>query len=101
MRMRYYTGETWVEGENEQAEVIDSLIAEVTEIGRQEGLKEAREEAGRKAIEEGRREEREIMLEKLKAVLAKSGLDEKMQVSLYEEFIACLAEVENAERTPR
>ncbi len=41
------------------------------------------------------------MLEKLKAVLAKSGLDEKMQVSLYEEFIAYLAEVENAERTPR
>lgn len=72
---------------NAQAKVIDALIAEVTEEGRQEGLREAREE--------GRREEREIMLEKLKLVLAKSGLDEKMQVSFYEEFIAFLAEVEN------
>lgn len=89
--MRYYTGETWVEGENEQAEVIDSLIAEVTEIGRQEGLKEAREEAGRKAIEEGRREERELLLEKVVDFFIKKGFGYVHKTAQYDEFVSSLS----------
>ncbi len=68
---------------NTQAEVIDALVAEVTEIGRQEGLKEAREE--------GRREEREIMLEKLEDFLNKKGFGYILKTAMYDEFLSSLS----------
>ncbi len=67
MRMRYYTGETWVEGENEQAEVIDSLIAEV------------------------RREERELLLEKVVDFFIKKGFGYVLKTAQYDEFVSSLS----------
>lgn len=65
--MRYYTGETWVEGENEQAEVIDSLIAEV------------------------RREERELLLEKVVDFFIKKGFGYVLKTAQYDEFVSSLS----------
>lgn len=64
---------------NTQAEVIDALIAEFTEIGRQEGLKEAREEY------------REIMLEKLEEFLNKKGFGYILKTAQYDEFLSSLS----------
>ena len=60
--MRYYIGETWVEGENEQEEVINSLMEYVE-----------------KKVER-------------KAFLENSGLDENIQESIYEGYMAYLSE---------
>ncbi len=72
--MRYYIAKTCIAEENTQEEVINSLLEEMKE----------------REIQKGKEEERKFLLEKLKEVLRKSGLDEDTQTSFYDAFVATL-----------
>ncbi len=80
-----------IEENNAQEIVMNSLIEEGRERGREEGREKGREEGREKGREEGREEERKSILENLKTFFKKTGFEENLQDSLYENFVAFLS----------